>query len=257
MLIKSFWVHVCWGILIFGIILKEPKHTKNDVTVPQQPDHDSLQQPFKNHDSAPDHAPTKSIPSLNDAKSSKPPQQPLLPEFKQIIGDSTLHYIGVYQSNAREYTNEEQDTRRQECDKQNADSSSQNAKDCWDYAYRAEKLNVENTVTVHINSNKAVSLILTSYEPVKWVIKGNTHNLKLVYLSGYNQSDISRHFRKPTQVYSSFYNSNACSSCSPSSLDYFYGYELNSELQRNIQRDFGKALNSFQGGYRAKSFNIN
>lgn len=256
------FVHLCWIILVFVMIKTEQKTTVNEISISPET---SAPRPVNVHTPTPkpphdtDNTSvtgTRSdtvLMNQNQAINNKP-----LVNFKEIIADSELHYVGVYESNAREYTQTEQQQRYAECESQaNNPHSSKAASDCWHYAYRAEKKNVENTVTVNINSNRKVSLILTSYNPVKWVIKGNTQNLKLVYISGYHAAEVSPRLTNSTKMYSNFHEGTTCSFCLASDIPYFYGYENSGDLQSKIQQYFQTPLTSFQGAYKAKNVHIN
>lgn len=187
--------------------------------------------------------------NINESSRQNFDQQQKL-KFHQFVANTKLYYLGVYESNAQEYTTEEQRSRKQECE------SNQISQDCWAYAYRAKK-EVEKTVTVHINSHNDISLILSSYEPAKWIITGNTQRVKFVYLTGYQASDISIPAVSSKTIYASFYNGSACNYCLLSNMQYFYGYELNSRINSTVENYFGKSIDLFQGQYKTNRFYVN
>lgn len=256
------FVHLCWIVLIFAMIQTEQKPPANEInvlpenTAPKQINvrtPTSEQRHDTNHNVT--HAMSDALSNINQNQAIE--KKPLV-NFKDIIAGSELHYVGVYESNAREYTQTEQRKRFTECESRtNNIHSSKVASDCWDYAYRAEKTDVENTVTVNINTHRKVSLILTAYDPVKWVIKGNTQNLNLVYISGYHAAEVSPRLSGSTKIYSNFHEGTTCSFCLGSDIPYFYGYENSSDLQSKIQQYFQTPLTSFQGAYKAKNVHIN
>jgi hypothetical protein len=173
-------------------------------------------------------------------------------KFHKLVENSKLYYIGVYESSAQEYTDEEQRNRKAECESSHQSSPL----DCWDYAYRAIK-NVPKTVTIHINSQNNISLILSSYDSVKWIITGNTQRVNFIYLTGYHSSDVSIPAISSKNIYASFYDDSTCSSCSISNLNYFYGYKQDAKVYNITQDYFGKPLDLFQGQYKATKFSIN
>ncbi|MDM1248419.1 hypothetical protein HX005_13555 [Acinetobacter sp. R933-2] len=259
------FVHFCWIVLVLALIQTEQKPITDEITTSQLETLNTAKQinvrtPTSERDesfstTATTHTVSNAPISINQNQAT---EKKSLVNFKDIIADSELHYVGVYESNAREYTQTEQRQRKTECESQaNNPHSSKVASDCWHYAYRAEKKNVEDTVTVHINSHRKVSLILTSYDPVKWVIQGNTQNLKLVYISGYHASNIVPRLSSSTKTYSNFYEATTCSFCLGSDIPYFYGYENSGDLQSKIQQYFKTPLTSFQGAYSAKNVYIN
>lgn len=188
--------------------------------------------------------------AVTSASSTENMMQQQKIKFQQLVADSKLHYIGVYESSAQEYSNEEQRSRKAECE------SSQLSHDCWEYAYRAKK-EVAETVTVHINSQNNVSLILSSYDSVKWIITGNTQRVQFIYLTGYHASDVSIPSVSSKKLYASFYDSSTCSYCLSSNLEYFYGYQLDGKINNKVVDYFGKPIDLFQGQYKAKQFYVN
>ena len=256
------FVHLCWIVLIFTMIKTEQKPTVNEMNTPSKntiPEQINVRAPVPEQCHDTNHNVTHAISNVpsNINQNQAIEKKPLI-NFKEIIAGSELHYVGVYESNAREYTETEQRERRAECERRENDPhSSQIAQDCWHYAYRAEKTNVEQTVTVNINTHRKISLILTAYDSVKWVIRGNTQNLQLVYISGYHASDIAPRLSSSTKTYSNFHEGTTCSFCLGSDIPYFYGYENSADLQGKIQQYFQTPLTSFQGAYKAKNVHIN
>lgn len=197
--------------------------------------------------------------SAAQSKSSFTEEKPQLSFAEQekitlqgLAQKTQLHYVAVYGSNAQEYNQEEKRARYAQCNRRQQPIT----QDCWEYAYSAQKENTQNTVTVHILSNKKVTLVLNAYEPVQWILKGNTQNIALVYLSGYHSSSLMRRLPRSVPVYASFYDPSDCDFCQKSQLHYFQSEKHASAIQGIMLDYFGNPLDSFQGQYRAKEFSI-
>lgn len=267
MLGNPIFVHACWLTMILFAMNSSNStlQTQNQAVPPNDsktvhitdaaPDKITPEPPIdtpkrNNHfqlDTSTNQAESRAVTSASSTENMM--QQQKL-KLQQLVADSKLHYIGVYESSAQEYSNEEQRSRKAECE------SSQSSHDCWEYAYRAKK-EVDNTVTVHINSQNNVSLILSSYDSVKWIITGNTQRVKFIYLTGYHASDVSIPSISSKKLYASFYDSSACSYCLSSNLEYFYGYQLDGKINNKVADYFGKPIDLFQGQYKAKQFYVN
>lgn len=248
-------VHLCWLCMI--ILLTKYSHlqpdveplapittaqTKQDAHPPVDPD-----APFD----------TRNVDKQSIKLAEQPADAPIDPKFQELIKDSKLHYIGVYESNANEYSTEEQRARYQQC-RENTNNLTGQIEDCWDYAYRVQKSPDDRSVIVQINSHEPISLILTSYESVKWVLKGNTEQLRVVYLSGYEASEVSPEILpNNAKLYGSFYKSPNCSRCFPSPFPHFNEYKRDQVPYQTIESRFGHPLASIQGMYAAHKFYIN
>ena len=263
MLGNPFFVHACWlTMILFAINSSHTTLPTQDLPTPSKenkvaqipvatPVENTPQPPVDtSQHNARLELGSRHIQQENQTASNESMMQQQKLKFQQLVSNSKLYYIGVHESNAQEYTNEEQRSRRAECE------SNQLSSDCWQYAYRAKK-EVDNTVTVHVNSQNNTSLILSSYDSVKWIITGNTQRVKFIYLTGYHSSDVSIPSISSKNIYASFYEGSTCSSCLISNLKYFHGYSLNSNIQNMVQDYFGKPVDLFQGQYKASQFYVN
>lgn len=179
-------------------------------------------------------------------------------KFHEISKNTKIYYVGVYESNNKEYTSSEEQARLKECnekyDLKIEKGIYPTVRSCWDYAFRSEKENVRDIVIIHVNVKKPIVLVLTNYDAVEWVVKGNTQNIKMIYLSGYHGSEIHTNISQD-KIYSSFYKEDKCEFCMASHLPYFYGYE---NLDQNMMENyFGQPVSYFQGKYKAKEFYLN
>ena len=184
-------------------------------------------------------------------------QQQQIKAFHEKIAGTQLHYIAVNQSNASEYTLTEQRQRMEECSEKNDFRNSENALKCHRYAYSTEKKEVEDVVVVQINNSAPMSLILSSSSRVHWILKGQTQNLKLIYVTGHNASELSGAFSPTTLRFSHFDQGINCSGCNSSILTTFHNTNLSPSLEKQLLENFGKPLDSFQGQHKAKEFIIN
>lgn len=268
------WVHCCWLIMIIlTVYTVKPKPDIKSLSTSEekrQSDfHQEISQAAFNvaehtNESSPD---KNTVQVAQDAKIYAPGKeknnstQDLVD--RQILGfhektkNSQLHYISVGQSNAREYSDAEERQRMDECRKKYDLSIPENGSKCHEYAYLTLKENVDDTVTVQINNSSPISLILSSAKHVHWIIKGNTQNLKLIYVTGYQAAELSGRFNSETVRFSNFQEGSACVSCHASTLPIFHSSNLDSQLQNQLKQYFGKPLDSFQGQYKAKEFVIN
>lgn len=244
-------LHFGWGILIYCILVRDSHNIQPKTTPPQYQVElkqviQASPQPIK---------PKTDEISIDESRAATllDTDHALIEKFHTFTTDSKMYYIGVYESSNRDYDINEQRQRMQEC---RASSSSSHVSDCWEYAYRAEK-NVEDSITIQVNSKHKISLILTSYDSVKWIIKGNTQLVNFVYLSGYHSSELMIPHLGSRKIYAKFNDPSYCQTCLISPLNYFHGYKYDAQLIHTIERYFGKPIDLFQGEYRAKQFIVN
>ncbi len=256
-------IHTFWIILVALLVIQDSRiehHQRNMVVQERSIQHDAGTAQINARSEAPfnttNSADMPSIKTTAQAEVKAPSSN-----FQKIIQGSKLHYIGVHESNASEYTEDEKRKRHKECSEQQTQQVARQqsaVEDCWDYAYRILKDPENQDVIVQINSQQPVSLILTSYESVKWVLKGNVEQVKMVYMSGYESSDLSLNVSaSKTKIFGSFYESLNCSRCMPSPLKYFDEYEQSRIPSHSIEQWFGHPLTSAQGTYKGHKFYIN
>ena len=177
--------------------------------------------------------------------------------FHQQIAPTSLHYIAVNRSSAREYTKEEQHQRMEECRQKNDLSDPANGVKCHRYAYSTEKENVDDVVVVEIQQSSPMSLILSSSSRVHWVLKGNTQQLQFIYVTGTEASDLSGHFSASTLRFSNFNTGPSCSGCHSSIIPPFHINHLRANDEKKLLEYFGKPLSSYQQQHASKAFMIN
>lgn len=168
-------------------------------------------------------------------------------KFHEIAKNAKIYYVGVYESAQQ---SEEQRKIFDQCQKQNEGKS---AGDCHTQAYMQHRPDLKKAVTIHVNTKQPIILVLSNYEAVDWIVKGNTDKIRLIYATGYYGSEVHT---KLTQgkIYGSFYQDNICSGCLISYLPYWSEYK---QPERSIMFDyFGKDISSFQGEYYGKTFHL-
>ncbi|MCY6413727.1 hypothetical protein QTA56_16595 [Acinetobacter sp. VNH17] len=162
-------------------------------------------------------------------------------KFYRLSEKADIYYVGVKESGQME---DEQRALYDECMRIN--QGYHHAK-CYSYVYSRKHKDFQKsgTVTVNVNVQTPIILILNSYEAVKWHIKDKDEQVKLIYLTGNIESEIFGEI-EDNKIYSSFPYTQKCSNCTVSNLENFSYSQDETKNQIKIIDQFGKSAASFR-----------
>ena len=110
-------------------------------------------------------------------------------------------------------------------------------------------INIDFSGTNELLSN----IVLSSYEPVKWVLTGNVEKIRTVLLNGYYDSQV---FGLPSDtIVIDRMNDNYLAACAFTVQD--YGGCNTSELLQGVSSIYNVPVTSFTGAYYAEDFSVN